>query len=160
MANHENHRRLRRLQSHAFSEKALGSQADIIDFYVSKLISKLQQKARCEETAVVDLLNWFNFTTFDLIGDLAFGESFECLDLGLLHPWIRCIMGHVKRLYLHQACARIHPLLVKVVDIICPSLQKDAQIHIGYSEDLARKRIDTKTDRPDFSELLFIYELS
>ncbi|MCJ1430519.1 hypothetical protein MMC29_008437 [Sticta canariensis] len=150
-ASDENHRRLRRLQAHAFSEKALGSQADIIDLYISKLISTLHEKARFEETAVVDMVNWYNFATFDLIGDLAFGESFGCLDLGLLHPWIRCLFGYVRMTFLYQAFARIHPLLALFANgVIYRSLANDKKNHLGYSVGLARKRIATKTDRPDF----------
>lgn len=116
-------------------------------------MSKLHEKARCEETAVVNLVNWYNFTTFDLIGDLAFGESFGCLDRGLLHPWIRSIFGFLRFIFLDQAIARVNPLLAKLVECtIYRSLGKDAKIHLGYSMNLARKRIDTKTDRPDFSE--------
>lgn len=148
-----NHRRLRRLQSYAFSEKALSSQADIIDSYISKFISKLLEKARCEETAVVDLVDWYNFITFDLIGDLAFGESFGCLDLGLLHPWIRCVVNFLRIGFLDQAIARINPLLATLVDyVLYRSLVKDVKNHLGYSQKMARKRIDTKTDRSDFSK--------
>lgn len=128
--------------------------------YVSKLISKLHEKARFEETAVVDMVNWYNFTTFDLIGDLAFGESFGCLELGLLHPWVRCVFEFIKMIFLYQAFARIHPLLAIFVNlVISPSQANDAKKHNEYSVALARKRIDTKTDRPDFSESLPNFEL-
>lgn len=132
----------------------MGSQADIIDLYISKLIFKLCEKACCEETSVVDLVNWYNCTTFDLIGDLAFGEPFGCLDHGLLHPWARCIVQYLKTAVFHQAFARLHPALAIVMEIFYRSQAKDAKNHVGYGVDLARKRIDTKTDRPDFSESL------
>jgi hypothetical protein len=34
---------------------------------------------------------WYNWTTFDIIGDLAFGDSFHCLDDGEYHPFVRVI---------------------------------------------------------------------
>lgn len=129
--------------------------------YISKLISTLHEKARFEETAVVDMVNWYNFTTFDLIGDLTFGESFGCLELGTLHPWIRCVFGYIRMTFLYQAFARIHPLLALFVNgVIYRSLVNDTKNHLGYSVGLARKRIATKTDRPDFSESLPKFELS
>lgn len=153
-ADDENHRRLRRIQSHAFSEKALGSQADIIDLYISKLIFNLSEKAFCEETSVVDLVNWYNCTTFDLIGDLALGEPFGCLDHGLLHPWVRCMVQYIRTAVFHRAFASISPALASVMQIFYRSQVKDAKNHLRYGIDLARKRTDTKTARPDFSESL------
>ena len=32
-------------------------------------------------------LKWYNLTTFDLIGDLAFGESFNGLETAEIHGW-------------------------------------------------------------------------
>ncbi|KAK1954620.1 cytochrome P450 [Colletotrichum sublineola] len=34
----------------------------------------------------VDVVKWFNYTTFDIIGDLSFGEPFGCLDDETYHP--------------------------------------------------------------------------
>ena len=42
------------------------------------------------------MVQWFNWTTFDIIGDLAFGESFGCLENMHVHPWIEHIFGNVK----------------------------------------------------------------
>jgi len=65
-ANDEDHRRMRRLQSHMFSEKALIAQEPLITGYVDKLISRLQEHAGNPATAVLDLVMWYNFTTFDV----------------------------------------------------------------------------------------------
>lgn len=100
-------------------------------------------------------MNWYNFLTFDLIGDLAFGESFGCLDLGLLHPWIRGVFGFIKTASLYQALARIQPVLARLVIVTLYLPQAiAAKSHLGYSVGLARKRINIETDRPDFSESL------
>ena len=45
--------------------------------YVDLLIQRLRTHAT--SSAIVDMNKWYNFTTFDLIGDLAFGEPFGCL---------------------------------------------------------------------------------
>jgi averantin hydroxylase len=43
-----------------------------------------------------DLVVWFNWTTFDIIGRLAFGESFGCLEKRENHPWIETVFGNMK----------------------------------------------------------------
>lgn len=65
-ANEKDHRRMRRLQSHMFSEKALIAQEPLIASYVNKLVSRLHEQARKPETAAVDLVKWYNYTTFDV----------------------------------------------------------------------------------------------
>ncbi|TGO06800.1 hypothetical protein BTUL_0510g00010 [Botrytis tulipae] len=97
IANDADHSRMRRLLSHAFSEKALRGQEDIMQSHIDKLISSLGTRADEQgETAVVDLCLWYNFLTFDVLGDLAFGEPFGCLDSGGYHPWVAIVFDSFK----------------------------------------------------------------
>jgi hypothetical protein len=49
-----------------FSDKALKEQEPLITNYVDKLFSRLREKAGQPQTAVVDLVKWYNYTTFDV----------------------------------------------------------------------------------------------
>lgn len=80
MADDDNHARQRRALSHAFSLKALTDQEDIIQHFVNKLVTNV--RAMAQQGVEFNLVDWLNFTTFDIIGDLAFGEPFGCLDSG------------------------------------------------------------------------------
>jgi cytochrome P450 len=80
MADDANHARQRRALAHSFSQKALIEQEPILQMYVDKLITNLKRLELNSEE--LNLVNWLNFTTFDIIGDLAFGEPFGCLDDG------------------------------------------------------------------------------
>ena len=80
----DDHSRFRRILTNAFSEKSLKAQAPIIQHYVHQLVD--QMKVRAGDT--VDLVEWLNFCTFDVSGDLSFGESFDCLKNGKAHPWV------------------------------------------------------------------------
>lgn len=57
---------MRRLQSHMFSEKALAAQEPLITSYVDKMILKLHEKADNPDISYVDLVKWYNYTTFDV----------------------------------------------------------------------------------------------
>lgn len=72
------HARHRRLIAHAFSEKALRQQEYILRKYIDLLICRLTEAAKSTNPAV-DFVQWFNFTTFDIIGDLSFGRSSEAI---------------------------------------------------------------------------------
>lgn len=71
-SNDADHARMRRLLSHAFSPKALEDQEGFIGEYVDLLIKRLHEHSEKPQ----DMMAWFNWTTFDLIGDLAFGEPY------------------------------------------------------------------------------------
>ncbi|KAJ5911230.1 Cytochrome P450 [Penicillium subrubescens] len=84
-ANNEEHTRMRRLLTHAFSNKALKEQDQILHVYADMLIDKLAGIVRGSQHPVVDMTRWYNFTTFNLIGDLPFGEPFGCLSDNKYH---------------------------------------------------------------------------
>lgn len=95
-ANDADHSRYRRLLAHAFSERALIQQEDLLLSYVDLLMERLRDRASSPNTAVVDLVKWFNFTTFDVIGDLSLGESFKCLEEGGYHEWVSILFDSFK----------------------------------------------------------------
>ena len=80
MASEADHPRQRRALAHAFSKKALMEQEEILLGYVRKLVKRLREHAQADKPA--NLVSWFCFTTFDIIGDLSFGEPFGCLEEG------------------------------------------------------------------------------
>ena len=46
---------------------------------------------------VLDIMTWYNWTTFDIIGDLAFGDSFGCLENASYHPFVKLICESLKQ---------------------------------------------------------------
>ncbi|KJZ75438.1 hypothetical protein HIM_05134 [Hirsutella minnesotensis 3608] len=92
-APHDSHRRQRRLLNHAFSDAALKEQQGVILRYVDMLLDRLTDRADEEMVNVVD---WFSYTTFDIIGDLAFSESFSCLENDGYHPWVLKIFKAIR----------------------------------------------------------------
>lgn len=43
-----------------------------------------------------DMVRWFNYTTFDMIGDLVIGKSFGCLKDSEYHSWVRNLQQDIK----------------------------------------------------------------
>ena len=78
-ANDQDHARMRRLLNHAFSETALREQEPLMNSYFDLLVQKLSEKVDGPAHGKVNMVRWFNFTTFDLVGDLCFGEDFDAL---------------------------------------------------------------------------------
>ncbi|KAF2836757.1 cytochrome P450 [Patellaria atrata CBS 101060] len=153
MADHATHARQRKALSFGFSKQALWSQESIVNEFVTKLMNNFHNFARTGE--VFDIVKWFNFITFDVIGDLSFGESFGCLERGDFHFWITLIFEAVKAGAIEQATRRFatpgsstQKFLMKLIP---NELRKRRADHLAYSREKVMRRInDTKQTRKDF----------
>lgn len=146
------HSRMRRLLAHAFSEKALREQETLITSYIDTLIDKLRQQNLGSEGGKVDLVKWYNFTTFDIIGDLAFGESFHCLEHEGYHSWVSTIFKSIKFLAYLQVARRFPPL-TEAISLFLPRNLREQRIkRMEYNKDQVDKRLELgkDVDRPDF----------
>jgi hypothetical protein len=97
------------------------------------------------------LLTTIYSITFDVIGDLAFGESFGCIDEGEFHWWIPLIFDAVKAGALEQATRRFaapgSSTQAWLMNWIPNELRKRRKDHLAYSREKVMKRINTTTDR-------------
>ncbi|CAH0054086.1 unnamed protein product [Clonostachys solani] len=149
----ESHARVRRALAPAFTTRALRSQEHVLYRYVNLLVERLQEtvKARPQEAehAVVDMSPWFNFTTFDIFGDLGYGESFDCLQNSRYHPWISLLFNSVKAAS-YVAAARYYPVVeYLLLKCIPASLRKMADDHYRQIVDKVDRRFNWELDRPD-----------
>ncbi|KAG9195827.1 hypothetical protein G6011_00948 [Alternaria panax] len=129
----------RRLLAHAFSDAAIKEQEALIKQYVDKLFDQLRKEAAQE--GPTDMLQWYNFTTFDIIGDLVFGEPFHCLDNSNYHPWISMIFASIRAGAGMMALLRM-PLLHWILRLIVSKedIQKRNE-HKAMSIEKAERRI-------------------
>ncbi|KAK4209464.1 cytochrome P450 [Rhypophila decipiens] len=93
-ADREEHGRLRRGLSHGFSAESMRQQEPIIMKYIDLLLRRLHEAAELKKP--INAEAYYNWTTFDIAGDLIFGMSFKCLDGSEYHPWIAFIFQTVK----------------------------------------------------------------
>jgi cytochrome P450 len=137
MANHIDHARQRKALSYGFSKKALFAQEEIVQEFVDKLMRNFDNFA--EKSEPFDIVRWLNFITFDVIGDLAFGESFGCLDRGDFHFWIRVIFDAVKAGAIQQATRRFatagSTTQNLLMNFIPSGLTKRRKDHLAYSKE-------------------------
>jgi cytochrome P450 len=79
--NVEKHARMRYYLSHAFSEKSLAEQEDLISETCDKFVSLLAPRG--SGIKGYDISKGYEMVTFDIIGHLAFGESFGGVESGI-----------------------------------------------------------------------------
>ncbi|CAG8422584.1 unnamed protein product [Penicillium salamii] len=123
-SNDADHTRYRKALSHAFSAKGLQAQEPLLNSYIDKLIVRLKDAA--ESGLPVDIVKWYNLTTFDIIGDLAFGEPFGGLENSQYHHWVATIFESVK-LFPFIQLKDAYPLTFKLLSLLIPQKFLDAQ---------------------------------
>lgn len=82
--------------AHAFADSSLREQELLIHSYCDLLVKRLLDQIEGPRKGEVDIVSWFNFTTFDIIGDLEFGEPFGGLEQGEYHFWIATIFNSLR----------------------------------------------------------------
>ncbi|KAH2090173.1 hypothetical protein KXW32_002774 [Aspergillus fumigatus] len=100
------HARQRRRLSHAISEK------------------NVERTGVAPARSTVDMMKWYNYTTFDIFGDMAFGELLNCLRDNRYQPW--------------------------VVMITPKKAAEMRNEHWRMSKDKVGHRLDLQATRPDF----------
>ncbi|KAI5866411.1 putative cytochrome P450 [Durotheca rogersii] len=150
----EAHSRIRKILMPGFTPRALRNQEPILHRYVNLLVERLRECATAptgldERGVQLDVAPWFNFTTFDIFGDLGFGESFDCLQHSRYHPWIALLFNSVKAASF-VAAARFYPLVeFLLMKCIPPSLRKMQRDHYQQIVDKVQRRLNFELERPD-----------
>ncbi|KAK4938717.1 hypothetical protein LTR10_020900 [Elasticomyces elasticus] len=152
VSNNADHARIRRLLAHAFSDRSLREQEDIMKQYVDLFMTRIAPVAQIGKS--LDMVSWYNFTTFDIIGDLAFGEAFGSLEKSALHPWIQMIFEGIKA-GTWLRCARYWPLLSKLLSWLIPKeLIRKRDDHQALATQKVQKRLQQNVDRKDFTSYI------
>ncbi|TKA73419.1 hypothetical protein B0A49_03039 [Cryomyces minteri] len=154
LADEAAHSRSRRIFAHAFSDKALKEQEPLFKNYVNLLAVKLNQILGKDPQAKVDVVKYYNFTTFDIMGDLTFGEPLNLLEGSEYNAWVSMIFAGVKASSMMRIL-RYFPLLDMFWKLMLPKSLEEKRIqHFQYSTDRVDRRLATSTDRPDIWTLV------
>ncbi|ETS74389.1 hypothetical protein PFICI_14255 [Pestalotiopsis fici W106-1] len=147
-ANREEHSRLRRLMSHGFSDRSMQAQQPIINQYIDLFIQRIHEHCFGSEKPV-DLAAWFNFTTFDIIGDLAFGEPFGCLKKSDYHPWVKTIFEMARAGTVLQATSHWSSLQKLMLMMVPRSMMDEHRKHAEMAKLKLSKRLARESERSD-----------
>ena len=163
----ENHALLRRQMSPGFSDRSLREQEKIVKGYVDLLIQRLRERcipARDDEAegkaerkpvssasrSAVDIRHWFNYVTFDIIGDLAFGESFGCLEQGRAADRVSSIEKGLQAQSMNYAMKQLG--LERLVKWLVKSRAKFRRENDALTMAVLKRRMALKAERHDLIE--------
>ncbi len=141
---------MRRVLDHAFSDRAYRDQVPIVTGHIDTLIKSLHEQVHGQYLGKVDVGNWYNWMSFDVIGDLSFGESFGCLKTQTYHPWVDLIFGNLKGMVLMGACNRFDLLRWLLPFFILKRLIQMKEDHWAATVQTVNRRLELDVDRIDF----------
>ncbi|KAL1872679.1 hypothetical protein Daus18300_004225 [Diaporthe australafricana] len=161
-ADGDQHPRVRKALSYAFSERALRDQEPYVTKYVDLLMLRLRELATPSESssssggagALVDLVEWYNFTTFDIIGELAIAQSFGCLRGSRYHEWVRGFWDVIKLgAFVRALAVSTNAAFPQLLRALAPRSLKDARRrHLEYVGRSTERRLNEGElrEKPDF----------
>jgi cytochrome P450 len=79
----QKHSQMRRMLSPAFSQRSLLEQETIIGGVVDEFVHVIGERAPPGSKGI-NMTKWYEMATFDVLGEMAFGESFHGLKTGML----------------------------------------------------------------------------
>lgn len=150
-ANIEDHQRVKRVFSAGFTERALRKQEPLIRKHTDLLVKRLQDLVLIAETGSqeVDISEWYSFATFDIIGDLVFGESFHALETSQHHSWVKKLKAYFKFSARLLALNHFGPLPHLVKWCMPESVGENIAAHLEFTRNKVDKRIALGETRPD-----------
>jgi cytochrome P450 len=140
------HARMRRNLAQGVTEKALREQEPILKEYFDAFIAKIEENC---SNGPIDLSLYFNLVTVDVIGDLIYGESFQCLEQSALHTWV-VGMFNVVKVYVLVGILLEYPPFDRFFLFIGRLFAKKLETqHREFSRTKVRNRLEIKGARPD-----------
>ena len=137
----------RKLIMHAFSERALKQQEPLLQFYMHLLIGKLHAKIEAGEL-VVDLAEWYKYVSFDIIGELAYGQPFLNLENQADQPWISSVMGGIRLAVRLMQIGAFIPLEY-ILWLLPKSLMAQQLAIFEFTQNRVSERLALETDKPN-----------
>ncbi|KAK9780326.1 hypothetical protein SCAR479_02963 [Seiridium cardinale] len=149
------HAELRKLMSHGFSDGSLRAQEPIVQENLHLLIRKIADASK-DGQVPVDMVAWYNFFTFDVIGYLTYGETFDCLANSNLHTWVQALFSLIYQMAQAQAVQRLPRILRRPYAkwFINSDVRSKVKSQWDLSQAKVNSRMETPSRVPDFMEKL------
>jgi Cytochrome P450 len=149
----QRHRRMKTSLSAAFSTKALLERESIVAKVVDSFVSRVGKEGGPGSQGM-NMTKWFEMVAFDILGEMAFGESFHSIEhgqhprlkierreetnagnhLGKPHFWSELILEHLFFITVADNLRRF-PLVPTLARLVFPSSVAIRNKHTGFTRD-------------------------
>ncbi|KAB8252456.1 cytochrome P450 [Aspergillus flavus] len=144
------HARRRKVWDQGFSSKALRDYEPRVSHYAKQLLEAVRKNVG----KPMDMAKWFNYYSFDVMGDLSFGKSFNMLAGGQDTYFSTQLHADMKSIGLFSHLTWLFPFFKRI-----PILNKDYLKFWDWVGGRVEERIKNDPDRPDvFSWILDAFQ--
>ncbi|KAJ4011793.1 orf9b protein [Fusarium irregulare] len=127
----QKHRKMKQSLTAAFSTKALREQEEIVANVVDAFVDKIGRLSGPQSDGL-DMTEWYEMLAFDILGEMAFGESFGCIEDGKPHFWQELILDHLFFITVADNLRRF-PLVPSIARLLFPFISAVAKTHTNYT---------------------------
>lgn len=139
--NESTHLRNRRALAGAFTDHAIAEHAHILETLVDLMIRKLKDAADINHgRTVFNLVDWLDFLTFDISGELSFGESFDSIKNSRAHPWVEISQNFGKGIALMASINFFRPT-DKILKFLMP---KKIMEKMKYHREITHEKLEQR----------------
>ena len=152
----DEHSELRRAIAPAFSDRALKAQEPLFQRYSDSLVANIKKSLAKDggQEAHVGIVKLLNFTTFDIMSDLTYGEALGLLESSEYTPWVALIFKAISILPIIQLI-QYYPMTQALYKALETKSMKQAGLeHFQHSANRLRQRLAKGSDRPDIWTLI------
>ncbi|PYH91424.1 cytochrome p450 monooxygenase [Aspergillus ellipticus CBS 707.79] len=139
------HARRRKVWDRGFSAKALRDYEPRVAHYTDQLLAHLEET----KGKPINMSDWFSFYSFDVMGDLAFGKSFDMLQTGVKHYFMNSLHADMTNVGVLGHLPWIFPIFK-----VTPGLNYEHKRFWEWVDKQVEERKKTTPDRPDVFEWL------
>ncbi|KAJ5607121.1 benzoate 4-monooxygenase cytochrome P450 [Penicillium hordei] len=143
----EKHSRMKKCLSPAFSLRSLGDQEAIVSQCVDRFVSRMGEPEL--NAGGLNMTKWYEMVAFDILGELAFGESFHSIEDGKPHFWSSLVEDHLYFITVADNF-RHFPVIALIAKLLSPFLDGIRKKHTGYTRAKVARRIGSSSARKDF----------
>lgn len=133
----------------AFSTRALVAQEAIIQRCLDAFVAKIGPVSQRSPQGI-NMVSWFEMSAFDLFGEMAFGESFDCIAEEKHHFWIEMVLHHVREIVIMDNLRRFDVLKMFSQRLLPKLAMSVLAKHTQYTRDKVQRRLERESPRQDF----------
>ncbi|PLB48736.1 cytochrome P450 monooxygenase [Aspergillus steynii IBT 23096] len=146
----KSHTQRRRIWDQGFKPEALRCYEPRITLYTDQLLAAIDKRLG----TTMDMTTWFNYLSFDVMGDMAFGKSFDMLNSGKDAYLLKQVHEDMKMLGLFSHLTWLLPFFKRI-----PGINADYVKQWKWITSHVERRVKNRPDMPDvFSFVLDAFE--
>ncbi|KAK7423226.1 hypothetical protein QQZ08_009122 [Neonectria magnoliae] len=135
------HARRRKTWDKGFSSKALRDYEPRVARYTYQLLDKMEET----KGLPFDASTLFNFYSFDVMGDLAFGKSFDMVKNGVVHYFMKSVHSNMLAVSAFSHLVWMFPLFKEI-----PGLNYE---HVKFQKWLSQQVMERQRNKPEVPDI-------